>query len=139
MNREHKYKVWNNYKQKWVNNPYIVYNDGTFVAYEDWRDCEDGIPIKNAIISEYIGINDKNDNGIYEFDYICVSGYSHEEPEEDWEGVILKGKFGWYLSGHNSSGDESWYLLSEIGGSYTTIYERIGNVNDNPALLDSIE
>jgi hypothetical protein len=136
MNREDKYKVWDNYKKKVIENPFIVYDDGKLIAYLDWRDWEDGIPIKDAVISEYIGINDKNGKEIYEFDYIYVSGYSYIEPEEDWEGVVLKGNLGWFINGYNSSGDEAWYSLNEIGGSYTTIYENLGSTYEKPELLN---
>lgn len=85
-------------------------------------------------VGQFLGV--LNNKEVYEGDYLSVNGYCYEEPEEDWCGVISRGLFGWCLDGFNSNGDEQWYPLYEIGGSYITIYKLLGNIHDNPELLE---
>lgn len=80
-------------------------------------------------------IEDKNKEKIYEGDYISICGYSYDEPEDEWEGVIVRGHDGWCLDGFNSCGDRQWYNLSDIGGSYITIIEKLGDIHNNTELL----
>lgn len=84
-------------------------------------------------------ITDKNNEKIYEGDFISVCGYSYDEPEDDWEGVVVRGHDGWCLNGFNSTGDERWFNLSDIGGSYTTIIEKLGDIHSSPELLKILD
>lgn len=87
---------------------------------------------------QFICLKDKNEKEIYEGDILCVSGYSYEEPEDDWTGEVVMGPLGYGICGINSCGDNNFYYLNEIGGSYITTYEVLGNIYENPELLEGL-
>jgi uncharacterized phage protein (TIGR01671 family) len=103
--------------------------EGTDLYALEW--CE----VEPETVGQYTGLTDKNGVEIYEGDVLSISCYSYEEPEEDYEGVVLIGCFGNGLLITNDDGTTKYLYLNELVGSYTTIYEVIGNIHQNPDLL----
>ena len=88
--------------------------------------------------TQYIGLNDKNGKEIYEKDIVVFDCYSYEEPENTYTGEIIysNGNSCFSLSGYDEWSKVEYVPLCEIGGSYTTIIEVIGNIHENPELLE---
>lgn len=135
---DYKFKAWDKPNRRIQYDFYIESDTGLVYerGYGFTRLKENLIPLQ-YIGSQYSQTKEcPNPEEMCEGDYIRVSGYSYEEPEDDWEGIIVKGQFGWYIDGVDSCGNRQWYSLHEIGGSFTTIYEKLGNKYENPKLFD---
>ena len=85
-------------------------------------------------ICQYTGRDDKNGNKIWENDIVSAVWYSYIEPIEDITGRVVFDQ-GWcaYIIC-----DESMGIKSELNGcgAYTYEFEVLGNVFDNPELID---
>ncbi len=86
----------------------------------------------------FIGLKDKKGREIYERDIVVFDCYSYEEPENTYTGEIVysNGNSCFSLSGYDEWGKVEYVPLCEIGGSYTTIIEVVGNIHENPELLE---
>ena len=86
-------------------------------------------------ICQYIGLNDKKGNRIWENDVVSINTYSYVEPEEDYFGKVVYAE-GWGCWCIQQPGEEKPIPLCECEGSYLT--ERVveGNIFDNPELLN---
>ena len=83
-------------------------------------------------ICQYTGLTDKNGNNIWEKDLVQIDAYSYMECEEDAFGVLE------YSDAYASFGlslEDRFARICDLQGSYTTIYEVLGNIFDNPELL----
>lgn len=88
-------------------------------------------PLYRYELLQYIGSNDTFDNEIYEGDILVISGYSYEEPEFECYGEVKYVNCGYCIE------DEGEFVnISDFRGSYTTIFKVVGNVYENPELLD---
>ena len=133
--REIKFRTWNKNTSLIEKMNYQPFTD-SYYSTDEGTLLNDFFTDSNFVFMQYTGLKDKNDVEIYEGDYILVSGYDYEEPSDDWEGIVTMGQFGWGILGYNSNGNKAFYYLNEIGGSYTTIWEVISNICENPELLD---
>lgn len=92
------------------------------------------VPVDPETLCQYICMNDKNGNWIWENDIVSINTYSYMEPEEDYFGkVVYVEEWGcWCIQ---QPGEEKPIPLCECEGSYLT--ERVveGNIFDNPELL----
>jgi len=90
--------------------------------------------IELKTFGQYTGLEDKSGQKIFEGDVLSVDCYSYYEFTDYYFGeVIMGGLIG--LGVYNSKNDKI-YDLYECQGEYTTIYEVIGNIHDNPELLE---
>lgn len=87
--------------------------------------------ILKSIKQQYIELKDKNGKEIYEGDILVISGYSYEEPEFECCGEVKYVNCGYCIE------DEGEFVnISDFRGSYTTIFKVVGNVYENPELLE---
>ncbi len=68
---EIKIRVWDVDRKRMLDSENIVFNNGEF--YEDYRDFEDGIALKNIVVMQYVGIEDKNGIDIFEKDIVKIN------------------------------------------------------------------
>lgn len=92
------------------------------------------IEIDQETICQYICMNDKNGNRIWENDIVSINTYSYEEPEEDYFGKVVYAE-GWACWCIQQPDDEKPIPLCECEGSYQTDRFVEGNIFDNPELL----
>ena len=92
------------------------------------------IEIDPETLCQYICMNDKNGNRIWENDIVSINTYSYEEPEEDYFGKVVYAE-GWSCWCIQQPDDEKPIPLCECEGSYQTDRFVEGNVFDNPELL----
>lgn len=107
--REHKYKAWDTYSKCW-----LLY----FEISPRGLIFQNNIGRANALLVEYTGLHDKNGKEIYEGDIV--------KRTKAWE-VLWMG-YGWWL--RNIKDGASFPL-----GRYE-VYEVIGNIYENPELLE---
>ncbi|MDF2881290.1 MAG: YopX protein [Clostridiaceae bacterium] len=139
-----KYKIWDNGNEKWMTS-----NCGRFLIDQQsklW--FNEQLPQSDYRLEEVfnyeivwsIGINDtKTGADIYQGDYIEVIAYGYEEPENKWEGIVVKSNLGWCIDGINSVGERRLYSLSEIVGSLTSSYEILDSIYENPELKSDFQ
>lgn len=101
----------------------------TLSGYRD----DDGNPYQiDAEITEYTGVNDKNGRGVYTGDIVSVwRDGSHRIFTVQWraEGVPM------YILYPQPLNEDFWHLRSDMEMSW----EVIGNIYDNPELLQEVE
>lgn len=92
------------------------------------------VPVDPETLCQYICMNDKNGNWIWENDIVSINTYSYMEPEEDYFGKIVYAE-GWGCWCIQQPGEEKPIPLCECEGSYLT--ERVveGNIFDNPEMM----
>ena len=99
--REIKFRVWGMNGKRMIDRESIFLNDGNY--YEEYRDFEDGRPLKNIVVMQYTGLDDKNGLGIFEkdivkirvddgFDYIDSVGFVDWHEKEREYAIFLKGE-----------------------------------------------
>ena len=156
MNREIKFRAWQKYHKKMLEVLNIGFKDGEVNSVEV-KYPKDTIPHvvtykKNdkkfwldddcIKLMQYTGLKDKNGKEIYEGDKLYIGTYSYEEPIDEYEGIV---KFddemkAFILDGENCCGEKDKYLLSDlITGYYHVDIEVVGNIYENPELLEEGE
>ena len=127
MNREIKFRVWDIELHIWINNIGMG-KDNTLCKGTE----------KRFAVMQYIGLNDKNGNEIYEGDILCNDEYQTWE----WRGVVKfsHGVFGaeWLSNVKSQSMVGSFGQKHNLRKLDDDIVERqivIGNIYENPELL----
>ena len=127
MNREIKFRVWDIELHMWINNIGMG-KDNTLCKGTE----------KRFAVMQYIGLNDKNGNEIFEGDILCNDEYQTWE----WRGVVKfsHGVFGaeWLSNVKSQSMVGSWGQKHNLRKLDDDIVERqivIGNIYENPELL----
>lgn len=128
---EIKVRVWDTYENRMVYNAQNTYDYGC-TGVPIWEDSFQDVNEDTKYIKMlYIGLKDKNGKEIYEGDILVISGYSYEEPEFECCGEVKYANCGYCIE------DEGEFVnISDFRGSYTTIFEVVGNVYENPELLE---
>ena len=141
MTREIKFRGEKIYSGHWVEG--YVYHDQKFrdgVSCCDVffiRDeCDEDFEVKELTIGQFTGLEDIKGKEIYEGDVVEIETYSYEEPENSYKGIVHIGVYGFAVLGEDAMGTEGYYNLLEIEGSYTTKIEVVGNIYENPELLE---
>jgi uncharacterized phage protein (TIGR01671 family) len=85
--------------------------------------------------TQYIGLKDKNGKEIYEGDILSIDGYSYMEPEFSYIGEVK------YANQCYCIDDKFDFCeltpIFDIYGSYTTIYEVIGNIYEDADMIEN--
>lgn len=121
-----KFRAWDNNSKQWVTGWYLC-DDGNI--YAGGRDLEDGIAASQIKLAQFTGLHDKNGKEIYEGDIVDEFRTSRGFPEGrhitrviEWNNdMTLDDAYGCTAVGFNMFGGE---------------LEVIGNIYDNPELLD---
>lgn len=92
------------------------------------------VEIDPSTLCQYTGLTDKNGTKIWENDLVHIDAYNYIEPEDSCFGVVQYSIA--YSSFCLDDGENSWIPMYECTGSYTTIYHVVGNVFDNPELME---
>ena len=102
------------------------------ISYARWVDISND-KIRYEVIPEtvgqFTGLTDKNGKKIFEGDIVR---FSHEAYDEDFIGAVI---FDECESGFILKNGDGWVGFSYIG----ECYEVIGNIHDNPELLEKVE
>lgn len=109
-----------------------------FSGYSDWNMPKpiDYIEVDPETVGQYTGLTDKNGKKIFEGDIIQILCYSYDELESEYFGIVECGELGNGLRDPDGKEGYIWNYLYELQGSYTTTYEVLGNIHDNPELLE---
>ena len=131
--REIKFRAWNEVLEK-MYNWYEFLNTNmknTFIAPES----------TGMILMQYTGLKDKKGKEIYERDIVKINAHSYDfgfEKDRIGEIRFLEGCFGFY-----KELSEKKYLFNELSTEFgygeLEYYEVIGNIYENPELLENKE
>lgn len=126
--REHLYRGKRVYNGEWVYGGISYFMGGTpYICPERFSDYDEEIEVLPDTVCEYTGLTDKNGNKIFEGDILEWAEY---RMEIYWgEDVGVGYGFMW------RSVDGTDYCESITG--FIDEYEVIGNIHDNPELLEN--
>lgn len=117
MNREIKFRIWNDYDKKMIYWNELLKNKLANIFT---------IPSYNKWLMQYTGLHDKNGKEIYEGDIVQGLFADQEEPEIKGQVVYSDGQASYIVIASNND---------EWGLGYLDNLEVIGNIYDNPELL----
>lgn len=104
-------------------------------------------PVYPETVGQYTGLKDKNGEKIFEGDVVNMHQFLFDGSEYETEitGVIKQGDYGWTLSQIKNkevndhmgyeNGEGETYLI-DFYGLHEESFEIIGNIYDNPELLE---
>lgn len=126
MNREIKFRIWNDYDKKMIYWNELLKNKLANIFT---------IPSYNKWLMQYTGLHDKNGKEIYEGDIVLLDCYYYEEPAFDGEFKVIYDDINgmWILV--DLENKDRGFVFGEIRSYYKAEIEVIGNIYDNPELL----
>jgi len=124
---------------EWVYGFYIgpVSTDNQSIVYADKENyyCQDEVIPET--VGQYTGLKDKNGVEIYEGDIVTACWYDYEEPNHDMTGIVefTEGWMSYWIADYDKK------EFSELNGQgyYHWTIEVIGNIYDNPELMEGEE
>lgn len=130
MSRELKFRAWDSERNTYDHEELLLAPNGDILASR-WQElCE---PESEYIIEQYTGLKDKNGKEIYEGDIVMLSGRVAKN-----KSTIYKVVWDSFLTGFDLISLEP--NKSDVGYLNETEtenrYEVIGNIHDNPELLE---
>lgn len=138
MNREIKFRAWDNEDKE------MYYSDkNCVVSYDNVGESifllgdKTGKELANYELMQYTNMKDRNGKEIYEGDILIVVTYSYEEPLIDTTCVVkYDNEHCLYNFTEIGYGEIYSYSMIEIGDSFKYELEVIGNIHENPELLE---
>jgi uncharacterized phage protein (TIGR01671 family) len=136
MNREIKFRAWDNYSKSFINDDeYLIGLDGKFYRmdfYSGIENYEDGNLIWNELdnftLSQFTGLKDKNGKEIFENDIVCWTFNDKLKSQI----VFHEGCFGHLnLTGINKEHSE-FIPINKVRAEYMIV---CSNIYQNPELL----
>lgn len=109
--------------------------------YDDYEDFEYNDVTDNVEVMQYTGLKDKDGKEIYEGDIVKIHKHNFDygfKKDEIGQIKFIDGAFGFY---REESKNEYYFndLATESGYRELEYYEVIGNIYDNPELLEEGE
>lgn len=129
--REIRFRAIHKLTKHWFEDIHIIYQDGEW--FEDYRAIEDGRPMNldQVAIMQYTGLKDKNGAEIYEGDILSTD---LSRPY-----LIVEFRNGAFMYQCHDGG-RNYYDFMEPANERlkfsTRHHEVIGNINENPELLE---
>lgn len=98
------------------------------------RPCMIDIDVKT--LCQCTGLKDRNGKLIWENDVITISAYDYLEPTDDYTGIVCYSEKDvcWCLKDFEN--EEKIIPICECYGEYVTEITKLGNIFDNPELLE---
>ncbi len=138
--REIKFRAIHKLTKKMWNEEELVFHNGKW--YEDWRSFEDGMSLNmnQCEVMQYTGLKDKNGVEIYEGDILNtfsnINKYTDSfaediEPKFEYTTIVRDG-----ACFKTTYKKRPSYVLNENSGSMVEHTEVIGNIYENPELLE---
>jgi len=124
--RTHKYRAWDIKKKKMIYNPF-VYDDNETLAEWSMVRLNEALKDKRFVYLEYTGLCDLNSKKIFEGDIIKI-----EQEKINYEVVWTKTTTGFWLY------NKVFKMGIELGEFTITKEEVIGNIMENPKLLNKV-
>ena len=135
MNREIKFRVWDNFNEQFLKSDTANLN---FLYNGQWLPVSKFIGSESYTIQQFTGLKDKNGKEIYEGDMVNLTkrGITHGPDAEDVKNAEV-----WYsledcafVFGKYKSADYTWwYSMADV----LYDFEVVGNIFENPNLLDN--
>ena len=124
--------------------PFVFRLDQVFKKdsnYDDYEDFEYNDVTDNVEVMQYTGLKDKDGKEIYEGDIVKIHKHNFDygfKKDEIGQIKFIDGAFGFY---REESKNEYYFndLATESGYRELEYYEVIGNIYDNPELLEEGE
>ena len=124
MSREIKFRAWDKYDMSYdverSSDDYhgcsYPYNFADYLEDDDYQ------------LMQYIGLKDKNNKEIYEGDIVKIDGFDDDELNEHFLVKFENESARYILSGNR--------LVYDFDNTYANECEIIGNIYDNPELLE---
>lgn len=136
--REIKFRAWDKTENKMARNvEELLFNSkGLYGVVLNHMGFEFRRRLKDVILEQYTGLKDKNGKEIYEGDIIRTHfSFSHEVVQEPF--IIQWNKDKAMFEGVKQNPEQNEYLRSfSFFPEQRFIYEVIGNVHDDPELLE---
>lgn len=155
MNRDIKFRAWHKQEKKIYDVSVINFNKGAFLqglkpvdqilngkyivrSLEDGRFCD----FKDIELMQYTGLKDKNSKEIYEGYILNVHKFTQElavnlgvyEGEKEFNASVTLEPYGGVTLKHSK--EYAGYLLEDNYGFHEESVEIIGNIYENPELLE---
>lgn len=95
--------------------------------------------ILEETLGQYTGLKDKNEKEIYEGDIVLLDAYTYEEPEFDGEYLVEYNELLGMWQLRNLEDNEDIKTFEDLNGWYKLNIKLLGNIYDNPELLEEGE